>query len=216
MREAREAHRTAFHEVHARLRGERPGRRGSAGSTLAPGTDGIDERLRAARLGLGISLRELARRAGVSPSYASAIERGQARPSVAMLQRLTAGLDVTVASLVQPAVPSCTLVRVGDARMLDIGVPGVLIENLAPAARSLEPQLFTLEPGAASGGSYRHEGEEFLYVLEGTLEIWLDGNEHYRARPGDSLCFSSMRGHRWRNPGRKPARVIWVNTPPTF
>jgi uncharacterized cupin superfamily protein len=105
---------------------------------------------------------------------------------------------------------------VGDARMLDIGVPGVRIENLAPAARMLEPQLFVLDPGAHSGGSYRHDGEEFVHVLEGTLEVWLNGSEHYRVGPGDSLCFSSQRGHRWRNPGRKPARVIWVNTPPTF
>ena len=135
---------------------------------------------------------------------------------MAVLQKLTAGLGLTLNNLVKPSLPACTLVRVVDAKMLDIGVSGVRIDNLAPGAKFLEPQLFTVAPGSGSGGSYTHEGEEFLYMLEGTLEIWLDDNEHYRLGPGDSLCFPSTRSHRWRNPGKKPARVIWVNTPPTF
>jgi DNA-binding transcriptional MerR regulator/quercetin dioxygenase-like cupin family protein len=216
VREAREAHRAAFDEIHELLRVDRPAPAAGDGSGPGDPAERIEARLMAARLERRISLRELARRAGVSPSYVSAIERGQARPSVAVLKRLTSGLGVTVGSLVVTSMPACSLVRLGDARMLDIGVPGVRIENLAPGARSLEPQLFTLEPGAGSGGSYRHEGEEFLYVLDGALEIWLDGTEHYRVRAGDSLCFMSMRGHRWRNRGRRPARVIWINTPPTF
>lgn len=216
VRDAREAQRTAFQEMDEQLRSER----GSAQVEVDSGQEGgarrIEARLRAARLERGVSVRELARRAGVSPSYASAIERGHARPAVAVLQKLTAGLGLTLNSLVEPSLPACTLVRVANARMLDLGVRGVRIDNLGPGAKSLEPQLFTLAPGAGSGGSYKHEGKEFLYVLEGTLEIWLEGNEHYRIRPGDSLCFSSTRSHRWRNPGKKPARVIWVNTPPTF
>lgn len=214
VREAREAQRVAFDAIQAELSAERP-EEGADRPDAATDT-AIGDRLRAARLDRGLSLRELARRTGVSASYASAIERGRARPSIAALQKLTAGVELTVAGLVPPAVPACALVKVGDARLLDIGVPGVRIENLAPAASTLEPQLFTVDPGAGSGGTYKHEGEEFVHVLEGTLEVWLDGTEHYRVQPGDSLCFSSQRDHRWRNPGRRPARVIWINTPPTF
>ena len=214
VREAREAQRVAFDAIQAELSAERPEE--GADRPDAAADTGIGDRLRTTRLDRGLSLRELARRTGVSASYASAIERGRARPSIAALQKLTAGLELTVAGLVPPSAPACALVKVGDARLLDIGVTGVQIENLAPAASMLEPQLFTVDPGAGSGGTYQHEGEEFVHVLEGTLEVWLDGTEHYRVQPGDSLCFSSQRGHRWRNPGRRPARVIWINTPPTF
>lgn len=214
VREAREARRVAFDAMQEELSAERPVE--SANAASEPAADTIGERLRTSRLERGLSLRELAQRTGVSASYASAIERGHARPSIAALQKLTAGLELTVAGLVPPSVPACALVKGGDARLLDLGVPGVRIENLAPAATMLEPQLFTVAPGAGSGGTYQHDGEEFVHVLEGTLEVWLDGNEHYRVQPGDSLCFSSRRDHRWWNSGRRPARVIWINTPPTF
>ena len=84
---------------------------------------------------------------------------------------------------------------------LDIPIPGVRIEDLSGAARLLEPQRFSIEPGQGSGGEYTHEGEEFLYVLEGTLSITLDRREHFDVHAGMSLCFESTRRHRWWNPG---------------
>jgi quercetin dioxygenase-like cupin family protein/DNA-binding XRE family transcriptional regulator len=163
-----------------------------------------------------LSLRELAGKAGVSATYISSIERGLEAPSIAVLQKLTAVLGLTVATLVEPRPPTSTLVRAGQANLLEIGAGGVRIENLSPAAGRLESQLFTISPGAGSGGIYRHEGEEFLYVLDGILEIWLDRDEHHVLRAGDSLCFASNRGHRWRNPGERAVKILWINTPPTF
>ena len=71
-------------------------------------------------------------------------------------------------------------------------------------------------PGASSGGSYHHEGEEFLYMISGTCDIWLDEVEHYYLQEGDSLCFASSQTHRWSNPSTQPAVLLWINTPPTF
>ena len=62
---------------------------------------------------------------------------------------------------------------------------------------------------------YTHEGEEFIYVLRGDLEITVDGEE-YSLKTGDSFYFESATPHRWRNPGRKETLLLWVNTPPTF
>src|SRR2546429_5293329 len=76
--------------------------------------------------------------------------------------------------------------------------------------------LFRVKPGGGSGESYTHEGEEFLHVLRGEFEIWLDKSEHYQLKRGDSLYFESSTPHRWKNPGRKEAWVLWINTPPTF
>jgi quercetin dioxygenase-like cupin family protein len=61
-----------------------------------------------------------------------------------------------------------------------------------------------------------HQGEDFLYMLEGTLEVWLDEVECHILEQGDSFWFESNRGHRWFNPTNKRAAVLWVNTPPTF
>ena len=83
--------------------------------------------------------------------------------------------------------------------------PGVRMELLAWGNTAMEPHLFRVKPGGGSGESYSHEGEEFLHILRGDFEIWLDSKEHYRLKPGDSLYFESSTPHRWKNPGeRKP------------
>jgi quercetin dioxygenase-like cupin family protein len=92
---------------------------------------------------------------------------------------------------------------------------GVRMELLAWGKTVMEPHLFSIAPGAESGDSYFHEGEEFLYVLRGTLIISLDG-EPYQLKPGDSFYFESSTPHSWRNAGKTQTVVIWVNTPPTF
>src|SRR2546421_13015109 len=150
VRDARDAQRTAFQEIDEQLRLGQGGTPPDVVSDQDGGASRIGARLRTARFERGVSLRELARRTGLSASYASAIERGHARPTVAALQKLTAGLGLTLNSLAKPSVPACTLVRVVDAKMLDIGVSGVRIDNLAAGAKILEPQLFTLAPGAGS------------------------------------------------------------------
>jgi quercetin dioxygenase-like cupin family protein len=53
-------------------------------------------------------------------------------------------------------------------------------------------------------------------VISGSCDVWLDEVEHYRLRPGDSLYFSSAQTHRWSNPYKQQAVLLWINTPPTF
>jgi DNA-binding transcriptional MerR regulator/quercetin dioxygenase-like cupin family protein len=178
--------------------------------------DGVGLRLRRARLRRRLSLRRLAQAAAVSPSHLSAIERGISAPSLATLQKLTANLDVNLVTLLGAGLRGQPLVRRGEGFVLRTGTPGVRIEHLGPNARTIEPQLFTVAPGAGSGGGYAHEGEEFLYVLEGRLELWLGAGERFEVRPGDALGFPSTRSHRWSNIGSVPAVVLWISTPPTF
>jgi mannose-6-phosphate isomerase-like protein (cupin superfamily) len=105
-------------------------------------------------------------------------------------------------------------VRPAERKVLEAG-EGVRMELLAWGNTVMEPHLFRIAPEAGSGESYTHEGEEFLYVLRGDLEITVDGEE-YRLKTGDSFYFESSTPHRWRNPGRKETLLLWVNTPPTF
>ena len=98
--------------------------------------------------------------------------------------------------------------------------PTVRMELLAWGNTAMEPHLFRVKPGGGSGESYAHEGEEFLHVLRGNFELWLNEgtkhSEHYLLRPGHSLYFESSTPHRWKNPGRSESWILWINTPPTF
>ena len=89
------------------------------------------------------------------------------------------------------------------------------MELLAVGNPVMEAHMFRLAPGAGTEESYTHAGEEFLYVLRGEFAISLE-EEEYRLKTGDSFYFESTTPHRWSNPGKSEAQVLWINTPPTF
>jgi DNA-binding transcriptional MerR regulator len=169
-------------------------------------------RLRARR---GLSLAQVARATGVSIGFLSALERGQMRSSVATLQRIARYYRTNILSFFEAAGENPRLVRPAHRKVLET-TAGVRMELLAWGHTAMEPHLFRIKPSGGSGESYAHEGEEFLHVLRGEFEIWLNHKEHYRLKPGDSLYFESSTPHRWRNPGRIETWLLWVNTPPTF
>jgi quercetin dioxygenase-like cupin family protein len=114
--------------------------------------------------------------------------------------------------------------RILDRYLLNGGEPGCLIAQFLKRFRKRHmrqvnfpaPHLFRIAPGATSGGSYHHDGEECVNVISGTCEFWLDEVEHYVLKMGDTLYFSSAQAHRWSNPGTDEAVLLWINTPATF
>ena len=105
--------------------------------------------------------------------------------------------------------------RPADRRVLEMH-SGVRMELLSAGATMLQSMLFRVAPLSGSDGSYSHQGEEFIYMLSGTLEIWLDELECFVLRQGDGFWFESTLGHRWFNPAKTEAVLLWINTPPTF
>jgi transcriptional regulator with XRE-family HTH domain len=182
-----------------------------AGTTAPDG-----QRIRRLRTDRRLSLREASRRAGISVSFLSAIERGAARASVATLQRLTGAYGVTVMDLFEPAQGVGRQIRPGQRPVLDLDGAGVRIEQLSVGSETLEPQLFVLAADSSSEGRYAHAGEEFVFVLDGEVTFWVGENERYRLDAGDSLTFPSTIPHRWRNRADGETRLLWINTPPTF
>ena len=177
----------------------------------------VGRKLRQLRKGQGHRVAEAARRAGISTGFLSAIELSRANPSVATLHRLTAAYGTTVLDLYNVGAPRRPkrLVRPRERRVIEMA-SGVRMELLSVGARALQSMLFRVPPGAGSDGAYSHEGEEFIYILSGTLELWLDELECHTLREGDGFWFESRLGHRWFNPLKKEAVLLWVNTPPTF
>ena len=173
------------------------------------------QRLRRLRTGRGLSLAQVARATGVSVGFLSALERGQMRSSIATLRRIARFYRTNILSFFEAAEENPRLVRPAQRKILET-TPGVRMELLAWGHTAMEPHLFRVRPGGGSGESYAHEGEEFLHVLRGDFEIWLNSGEHYRLKRGDSLYFESSTPHRWKNPGRSETWLLWINTPPTF
>jgi DNA-binding transcriptional MerR regulator/quercetin dioxygenase-like cupin family protein len=173
-------------------------------------------KLRRLRKSCKLSLVEAARRAKISAGFLSAVELSQANPSVATLQRLAAAYDTTVLEFYDLPHKSSRIIRPNNRRVLRTD-SGVAMELLSEGSKMLQSMLFRLPPGSGSDGAYSHAGEEFICMLKGTLEIWLDELERNVLHEGDAFWFESSRGHRWFNPSRdEEAVLLWVNTPPTF
>ncbi|WP_174802396.1 helix-turn-helix domain-containing protein [Martelella limonii] len=182
----------------------------------------VGVKLRHARLVKGMTLKELADAAGCSESLLSKIENGRSSPSLKMLQKIARGLDLTVGQMfAQADEPASPVSRAGD-RMLVHTDPlrkgeHLTLERLIPFAEGhlLQGNIHHIGVGGGSEGMLQHDGEEFGYVLEGKVELLLDGKS-YEMSAGDSFCFRSERPHGYRNIGSTEARVIWLNTPPSF
>jgi DNA-binding transcriptional MerR regulator len=188
-------------------------------ATAAPGQVknqmDLGAKLRKLRKSQGMGVVEAAEQAKISPGFLSAIELSRANASVATLQRLAATYNTTVLEFFDIPHHKRRLIRPQQRHSLRTE-SGVLMELLSTGTKMLECMLFRVPPKAGSDGAYSHVGEEFIYMLKGSLEVWLDELEFHVLQEGDSFWFESNIGHRWFNPADKEAVLIWVNTPLTF
>lgn len=180
-------------------------------------TRSLGETLKVLRSVSRLTLRQVAERTGLSPSYISSVERSLAVPSLPSMQRLAVAFGTNVQGLMgqELEAPDTVLVRSTERRILDSG-NGVTIEDMSTASSNLESLLFTVMPGAGSDGAFSHEGEEMLYIAAGELVLTLDGTDEYHIAQGDSMSYDSKRPHAWINPGHEATVIVWVNTPRTF
>lgn len=190
-----------------------------------PGADGseqiapsdIGRKLRALRHSAGRTLEQVAADMGINSSTLSTLERTSQGVSFKTLHDLADYYGTTVSRLSgeeREDVPS--LIRSGEWRAWPATTPGVTVQLLAEGKTMMDCHRFVLAPGAASEGAYRHDGEEFIHVLAGRLELVLDSDQFFDLLPGDSLYFESRRDHSWRNRHDGETILLWINTPPTF
>lgn len=184
----------------------------------------VGSRLRRERERRGISLRELARRVGVSPSLVSQIELDRVNPSVSTLYALVTELGMTMSDVFGDAAPP--LPRVVPEQRHEDGVvttpgsrsvinldSGVRWERLTPRSDPDVEFLHVMYPVGAEScpedALVRHGGREYGYVTSGTLGVRV-GFEEYRLGPGGSIAFDSSSPHRLWTIGDEPAQAIWV------
>jgi len=178
-----------------------------------PLTDRIGARVRALRVEAGLSLRQVAEKTGVAASHLSMFERGVAFPSPSRLAAIARLFNHSLADLLGgTSTRGRPIIRRGQGRIVGSFGPGVSVEQLTVGEQLMDCEIWTISPGAESDGFYAHDGQELIHVLEGAFELALDGEEPQVLGAGDSAYFDSTRQHRWRNPGKAAAVVLWVNT----
>ena len=179
-------------------------------------------KIRHARLTLGLRLQDVADRAGCSEGLLSKIEHDAKQPSLNMLHRIAEVLQTTVGMLCAASDDTENMVsRAGHRFVVDMDPlrrgTGIKLERLIPYnnAHLLQGNIHIIEPLGGSDGPIVHEGEEVVFVLEGRLELTV-GEQSYFLDTEDSFLFRSDMPHSYRNPDPVQARVIFINTPPSF
>jgi len=189
-----------------------------ASNSASEQNDRLGANIKALRLIKGLKLRDLSGRVGCSESMISKIENGAALPSVTVLHKIVAALNVSMAALfADESADRGIVARRGKRPAFSIDKAGSQLERLIPAEgrHLLEGNLHILAPGGGSEGLLSHDGEEVGFVIDGELELTV-GDRTYLLEAGDSFTFRSEIPHSYRNPAKQHARIIWVSTPPTF
>lgn len=184
----------------------------------------IGGRLRHARKVKGLNMKQVAELVDCSESFVSKLERDKVQPSLTLLHRLVAVLGINVSNLFDTDhanEESVFIVRSGSRPRIQMNTrpnsSGVLLEQVVPLGPKslLQANIHIVAPQGGGHDAISHVGEEMGFVLEGTIDLHV-ADRTYRLSAGDSFMFQSELPHAYNNPGETAARVLWVNTPPTF
>jgi DNA-binding transcriptional MerR regulator/quercetin dioxygenase-like cupin family protein len=174
----------------------------------------LSEKWRKFREEGGYTLEAVSDAVGISPSYLSKIENGLANISFEILERLAEFYNQNILFFFEEDKPPQKMVPRGTGTPVNIGLPGVYIQNLVAGKDAhLKAMYYDVKPECGNFHDHSHFGEEFLYVLQGQIHFTLNDTEHYRLSAGDSFFFHSNEKHKWINPGDSDAKVLWVYSP---
>ena len=183
----------------------------------------IGGRVRALREAMGLSLRDLAERCGVSAPMLPQVERGETSPTLQVATRIAAGLDLRLSQLLRlDEDGAVTIVRAGERRQGPTGAGGIgklgghryeVLTAPLPGQRA-ELSRHVLTGGAVTGGPGdppMHEpgSRESALVQEGRVVLQIDG-EAYELRAGDCVTFDADLPHHFENPGSDDAVLLAV------
>ena len=181
----------------------------------------VGRQIRHWRLVKGLTLKDMAKLVGCSESFLSKIENDRTTPSLSTLHKIAVALELSISDIFGSG-ESEVVTRANERNVLlvdgDVSDGDqTRLEQLVPAkkGRLLQADMYIIPPGGGSNGEIQHSGEEFGFVMEGSLFLTID-NMSYHLEEGDSFVFRSELTHTFSNQGNTVARVLWVNTPPTF
>ncbi|WP_152395874.1 helix-turn-helix domain-containing protein [Paenibacillus guangzhouensis] len=165
----------------------------------------------------GITLKELSEKSELSVGFLSQLERGLTTIAVDSLEKLADILEVHLTYFFDyPLKKKDMVLRSYEQEIMDSAEGGFIKYSLSTDLenKQLVPRLIEILPQRRDEEilSYKHEGEEFIYVLEGILTVYINGTRH-EVYPGDSVHMDSNIDHNWANYTNKKVKLIAVNTP---
>src|SRR5262245_5283611 len=184
-------------------------------STVDRANSALGDRVRSLREAMNLSLRDLAERSGVSAPMLSQVERGETSPTLAVAQKIAAGLDLTLSQLLRlDEDRHVVMVRAGEGRTRRRR--GHRVEELSPPlpGQRADVSVHTLAPDAATGGPgdpplHEPGSRETAVVLEGDVGLFVDGQRQVLTQ-GDSVTFDADLPHHFENNGDTDVRLIAI------
>ena len=175
-------------------------------------TADIGATIRRRRKQQNLTLQALGEVSGVSYSYISQVERGNATPTLGTLAYIAHALGVTVDYFISTPRPADSVTRHNERLRFSVDGGSITYERLGAEFPGNELSSFLLDiPDGYVSETTSHDGEEIIYVIEGRLAQIVDG-ERIDLRAGDSLHFRASRRHSYINDSGRNARLVWTGT----
>ena len=178
----------------------------------------IGSKIKRLRVRLGLTQEELAARTELTKGFISQLERDITSPSIATLMDILEALGTNVSEFFSDREDDALAVYAAEDMFIKADEEtGATIRWLVTSAQrnAMEPILVTLAPGGSTERDDPHEGEEFGYVLSGTITL-ICGEQKHKVRRGDAFYFRPTGAHYLINSGKTEGKVLWVSTPPSF
>ena len=194
------------------------GKRQIPGDKEADKSVSIGERVRMVRDEKGLTVEDVSQRTGLSPEYLGQIEEGEVAPPLGALIKMAKALDMKLGRFISTGeVKPFTVVRKDERRVISRYTSaqgdqyGYTYESLAPDKkdRHMEPFMVTLVPSEVKKEVSAHSGQEFIFVLEGAMEVTLKDHSEV-LYPGDSIYYDSTVPHLVRCHGDKQTVILAV------
>ncbi|MDL2220059.1 cupin domain-containing protein [Eubacteriales bacterium OttesenSCG-928-N14] len=177
----------------------------------------IGAKIKQLRKKYGLTQQELADRAELSKGFISQLERDLTSPSINTLVDILECLGTSLPEFFSESTEEKVVYGPQDIFETENAELGSKIEWLVTTAQKnmMEPILLTLQGKGSTAEEDAHEGEEFGYVLAGSIVLKIGGKKH-KLKKGDSFYFSPNAPHSIVNNTKKEAKVLWVSSPPSF
>jgi len=164
-------------------------------------------------------LKQISEKTGFSISFLSQVERGIASIAITSLEKIADAFEVDLSYFFTPPKEHENIIMRSYEQEVFYVESSRVYNSLASdfSEKELEPMLITLFPNQNIEEivPYSHQGEEFVYVLEGVLTVFINDKE-FQLNPGDSIHMKSNIPHEWANFSNKIVKVLCVSTPRIF
>ena len=174
----------------------------------------VIEKIKKFRKDKGFTLDRLARLTGFSKGYLSKIENAANLPPLSTLHRIAAALNVELTRLLtdedgEESENQIAIVRRHQRQAMLVEIHGTQFKHWPLANRKLGRNMdpYLIEIPTSDNHVYQHEGEEFYFILEGTVEL-IHGGERFILEEGDSVYFDTNIPHSGRSVGETPAKAL--------